>query len=111
VVTHETPLVLKIKKAILKAYPSAWAFKVVGSREQESGVPDLLVCVDGLLFGIEVKYQRPGESHEHALDRATALQKIQIAELRAAGATAGVVTTAAEALDMIRERLSAWEER
>jgi hypothetical protein len=98
---NESVLVSHIRKMILARYPTAWVFKVVGNPQQESGVPDLLVCVEGKLFGLEVKRQRPGESESAARGRATALQVSHIARLRMAGATADVVISGAEALEII----------
>lgn len=99
--SKEGPLVTAITKAVQRAYPSAWTFKVVGSPTQMSGVPDLLVCIDGHLFGFEVKHQKPGESREHALGRATPIQCRQIERITEAGGTARVILSAGEALDII----------
>lgn len=100
--TNEAGLVVDIAKAILKAYPSVWMFKVVGGPYQMAGVPDLLACVDGLLVGMEAKFIRPGESHEHAVERATPGQRVQITRINASGGVAGVVTSSEEALALIR---------
>ena len=103
----ESVLVNKIRKAILTAYPDeSWVFKVVGSPQQQAGIPDLLVCVRGHLLGLEVKARRAGESEESARGRATPLQLAQLDRLRAAGATAAVVLTAGEALDLIAATLA-----
>jgi len=103
--TNEADLVDAIRVSIVKAYPSAWFFKVVGHPYQMSGVPDLLVVIEGLLFGMEVKYRRPGESRMAAIARATPNQLIQLRKLRAAGAVAEVVMSVEEALSMIDTRL------
>lgn len=66
------------------------------------GIPDLLICLDGLLIGIEIKFPRPGESVEHARARATSQQRRQIRLINDAGGMAGVVTSVQEALDLIR---------
>jgi hypothetical protein len=98
----ETVLVNKIRKAILTAYPDeSWVFKVVGSPQQETGIPDLLVCVRGHLLGLEVKARRPGESALAARGRATPIQLAQLDRLLRAGATVAVVLSEAEALDAI----------
>lgn len=97
----ETKLVTKIKKAIEAAYPEGWVMKVTGGPYQMAGVPDLLVCIEGRLIGIEVKKQRGGESELHARSRVTPLQVAQLEKLRRAGATAGVVLSVEEALDLI----------
>lgn len=104
--TSEAKLVTAIVKALAKQYPWAWIFKVVGSPFQMTGVPDLLVCVEGHLFGFEVKFQRPGESQKHALDRATPGQRVQISRLRNAGATADVITSVQEAVATIEAWLT-----
>ena len=101
----ETKLVARIRKAIAKRYPSAWAIKVHGDSYQETGLPDLLLCVEGHLIGLEVKCPRPGESREHALARATPKQRAQLARIRAAGGTGAVVVSEEEALDVIGRAL------
>lgn len=101
----ESVLVNNIRKAIIARYPSAWVVKVVGTPQQESGIPDLLTLIEGHLFGLEVKARRAGESEESARGRATPLQLAQLDRLRAAGATAAVVLTAGEALDLIAATL------
>lgn len=107
--TNESQLVGLICRRLRKVYPGCWVFKVVGSPYQETGIPDLLVCVEGRLVGIEVKFQRPGESIEGALSRATPGQRVQIMRIRNAGGTAGVVTTVEGALDLIEEARSQGE--
>lgn len=96
---------MEIVKAVLTTYPGSWVFKVVGSPYQMTGVPDLLICVKGMLAGVEVKFVRPGESPEHARERATPGQRVQIARINAAGGIAGVATSAEEALDIIERGL------
>lgn len=103
--SNEAGTVAAIWKAIHREYPKAWRFKVVGSPYQMSGVPDLLLCVEGLLVGLEVKYQRPGESVEHALSRVTPRQWQQIREINQAGGYAAVVLNPAGALAAIGEAL------
>jgi hypothetical protein len=107
VATHETPLVAAIAREIKKRYPGCWVFKVVGSPFQMTGVPDLLLTIEGHTYGFEVKYQRPGESVQHARGRATPGQLKQIKDLRRAGATADVILSAAEAIAVIEHTGSA----
>lgn len=102
---RESTVVASIHKVIVEKYPQAWVFKVFGNAFQMSGVPDLLVCIDGLLFGLEVKAPRSSETREAAAGRATALQMLQIKRLVEAGAVAAVVTSPAEALAVIADRL------
>jgi len=110
VATNEKGVVDAIRAAIMREHPENWTFKVVGSPLQMAGVPDLLVCIDGLLLGIEVKFQRPGESLAHAVGRATPQQLVQIHRLRRAGAVADVVTAPEQALALIRARLERREQ-
>jgi hypothetical protein len=99
--TTETGLVAAITVAVKKAYPTAWIFNVHGGTYQMAGVPDLLIVIDGLLIGAEVKHQKPGESEQHARERATIIQRKKIADIIAAGGMAGVVLTPAETLELI----------
>ena len=100
-VQGEAQLVSSITRAIHEHYPSAWWLKVHGGGYQRSGIPDLLVCLDGHLLGLEVKHQKPGESAEAARARATPLQLLEIAKLRESGATSQVVLSVAEVLDLL----------
>ena len=103
--TNEKGVVAAISAAIYAKYPTAWVFKVVGGPFQMSGVPDLLVCVHGLLIGLEVKFQRPGESREAALSRVTPGQRGQIHAIRRAGGYADAVLSVDEALAAIEAAL------
>lgn len=99
--TNETGVVNRIVKAVKKKYPSAWIFKVHGGPMQMVGVPDLLLIVHGRIIGAEVKFQRPGESLEHAKGRASPTQRVQIQKIIRAGGMAGVVTSVEETFDLI----------
>lgn len=103
--TDETGLVKAIVRAVRKHYPTAWIFNVVGHPYQMTGVPDLLIVVDGLLIGAEVKHPRPGESDQHARERATPGQRVQIQRINRAGGMAGVVITVEEAMELIERGL------
>ncbi len=50
---------------------------------------------------MEIKFPHPGESIEHARERATPQQRQQIRRIVNAGGMAGVVTSVEEALDLI----------
>lgn len=103
--TSEAGLVGSISRAIIKAYPASWVVKIHGNPYQESGLPDLFVVVDGRFIGIEVKNVRPNESTEYARARVTPRQHYQINRIRAAGASAGVVVSVAEAFELIEQAL------
>ena len=97
----ESGLVRAIIRAVLRQHPSAWVFKTVGGPYQVSGVPDLILCVNGRFLAFEVKHQKPGESLAHARSRATPQQRWQLRMIAGAGGTALVVTTADEVLAAI----------
>lgn len=101
----ETALAKRVVNAIKDHYPSSWVLKVHGSAYQRSGIPDLLVCVDGLLIGIELKHQYTGESEDHVLSRVTAAQRREIRKIEEAGGTSGVAWSVDMALDMISQAL------
>lgn len=103
---NETGLVKQIRSAIVEAYPEALVIKIHGSPYMPVGIPDLVVCVQGLFVGIEVKHQKPGESHQHALGRVTEVQHRQLERIRTAGGTAGAATSAQEALAIIEEAVN-----
>jgi hypothetical protein len=102
----ETALVGRMKRAIVQRWPDAWTLKVHGSTYQAGGVPDLLVLTGSCLVSLEVKAPRPGESHDHARSRCTALQRVRIAQVRRAGGTAGCVVTVDEALSLVEWALT-----
>lgn len=100
----ETVLVNRIRDRILKEYPDAWVRKIHGSPYQQAGIPDLLVCLDGQLFGLEVKAPRAGESRAALERRVTPLQRAEMRKMTAAGAVAAVVTSDSEALSALKGR-------
>jgi hypothetical protein len=101
----ETKLVGRIRDAITDEYPDAWITKISGGPYQTAGIPDLLVCIKGILFGLEVKAQRVGESREHALGRTTDRQQAQIDGINRAGGIATTVLSPGEALALIEDGL------
>lgn len=109
--TNESQLVGAIAKDISKAHPGCWIFKVVGSPYQMVGVPDLLVVVEGLLFGLEVKHVKPHETPLAARRRTTAVQRSQILRINKAGGVATTIVTPQEALGVIARGLRQMKER
>lgn len=69
-----------------------WVRKTHGSAFSVTGDPDLIAIKAGRVYGLEVK--RPG-------GRVTKIQRHRLAELEAAGAIVGVVTSLEEALDLV----------
>lgn len=100
--TSESGVVASIVRTVRREYPGAWIMKVHGGPMQTAGIPDLLMCIDGLFIAAEVKHQKPAESEQHARERATPLQRAQIAKIIESGGMAGVVIDAAGTLDLIR---------
>lgn len=87
----------KVKKAIVAELKrrSIWYCSPIGSMFGNAGVPDLLCCVRGRFFGIEVK--APGK-----LNTVTALQQDQISRIISSGGVAILadsVDTVVAALD------------
>jgi hypothetical protein len=109
VATNETGLVSEIVRAVHDRFPGSFGFKVHGGPFQVAGLPDLMFCIGGWFIGLEVKFQRPGESVEAALARTTPLQSAQIARIRSAGGVAAVVTSVQQALDLIGRELETRE--
>lgn len=102
---NEAGLQKQIVKAVKKKYPSAWIFHPVGNPYQETGVPDLLMIIETVLIGAEIKFLRPGETREHAMSRVSKRQRIQISRINAAGGMAGAVVSVEETLDLIERGL------
>jgi hypothetical protein len=109
--TSEKALQGRIVKAIKKEWPGAWCFHPVGGPYQVAGIPDLLVCVQGRLIGIEVKHRKPSESREHALGRVTPQQRHQLNRIIEAGGVAGAVVSVEEAIGLVRSALPPTEEK
>lgn len=72
----------KVVKPFLKRLPNCQFFKVHGSMFQESGIPDIIACINGKFVALELKAER---------GKPTALQLYKIEQYRKAGAYARVV--------------------
>ena len=70
----------------------AKAVKMHGNEYSEAGIPDLLVCFQGMFLALEIK--RPGAYP-------TRLQKVQLQRFKDAGAIAGVVRSVEDVETMI----------
>lgn len=71
----------------LKSLDDVWFFKVHGGPFQTAGIPDILACRDGRLFGFEVKQQGK---------KATPIQQRTIDLINDAGGVALVVSSVEE---------------
>ena len=99
---NEGALVADIWKQLIQKYPKAYLIKVHGGMYQEAGIPDLLLVIDGLLIGIEVKHPKASESREHALDRTTLRQRIHLRRIIEAGGMAGVAVDVDSAMHLVQ---------
>lgn len=95
----EGRLQLLIRKALELEFPGSWWIKVHGGPYQSAGIPDLIGCVRGTMFGLEVKL--PGE-------RATLIQLATLDKMKLAGACTGIVTGIEEALEFVHAELFKW---
>jgi len=69
-----------------------WWMKVQGNEYTRAGITDLLLCVEGLFVGIEVK--QPGENPSE-------IQKYEMGKMIAAGGHAGVAHSLEEAIRIV----------
>lgn len=90
----ERRLTTNILKTLRQRWPEAWWIKVHGGPMQQGGIPDIIGCVNGQLVGLEVKL--PGGGHG-----VTDLQAHTMKQIRLAGGIAVVVTSVAEAEDLV----------
>lgn len=70
-------------REFLKSLPNQWHFKVFGNAFQESGIPDLVGCINGRLVALEIKSTR---------GKASELQLYKIDLINKAGGYATVVS-------------------
>lgn len=93
----ETRLRKRIVKALTERYPTGYFRKIHGNAFQNVGVPDLLCCVEGKFFGLEIK--RPGK-------HATPAQELEMAKIRKARGFASEIDSVKGALDFVKGELS-----
>lgn len=107
----ETALALKMRKEGIARYGARFRpVKYVGCLGAETGVSDLLVCMDGLFVACEVKSPESSThkrktlqaSIEHALTVGpTAKQRIYVDEILASGGCAGFAATVEQFMAML----------
>lgn len=92
----------KLSREIMKALKlRGWfCFKVHGSAMMMSGLPDIIVCAGGRFFGLETKM--PLKRYNTSPGQDNVRNKI-----KAAGGICEVVSSPAEAVDLIERTLSA----
>ena len=92
----ESKLSRKILDALrLEGY---FAFKIHGSKYMMAGLPDIIVCANGLFIGLETKV--PGK-----LGNTSESQKRVHTKIRAAEGSVYVVASVSRALEVVQETL------
>jgi hypothetical protein len=81
----ERDFLLSFMAEVKKRRPNMWSFKVHGEPMQVRGVPDILMCYEGLFLGLEFKIIRGGSL------RVSPLQTYTIDLIRGAGGFATIV--------------------
>lgn len=104
--SNESGVVEAIRKRIAAEWPTSATWKMHGSIYMETGIPDVLCCVEGRLIFLEVKHRKPGESEARAYGRTSVEQVRQIRRIRAAGGAACTVLDENEAVWAVREALT-----
>ncbi len=90
----ESTLTTKIIKFIKSNYKNAYAVKYYGGMYGTAGTPDILACIDGKFFGLEVKVPQ-------RKNNVSKLQDKTINDINKAKGVAGVVTSIEEAKELI----------
>lgn len=104
--SNESGVVEAIRKRIAAEWPTSATWKMHGSIYMETGIPDILCCVEGRLIFLEVKHRKPGESEARAYGRTSVEQVRQIRRIRAAGGAACTVLDEDGAVVAVREALT-----
>jgi hypothetical protein len=94
--TPETKLKVRILKYLASFGKDIWFFKVAGGPFQMPGVPDIIGCYRGKMFGIEAK-SKSGKPTDRQLH--------EIEKINAAGGVAGLAYSLEDA-QAIMEKLA-----
>lgn len=94
---RETGIVTRIVKTLERDVGGYWIKIWGGGNYQRAGLPDLIGCVEGLFFGLEVK--QPGGDYDP-------LQRYEAQQIKIKGeGTARCVHSPEEALAVVRKAL------
>jgi len=93
--TPEAKVKAKIR-AYLASLPGVWYCQPIGGAYSSHGVPDIVGCVSGQMFAIEVK--APGKR-----GNTTPLQRMQLQAIAAAGALSMVACDVEEVIAAFKE--------
>ena len=90
----------KLSSKIMASLRAAgyWCFKVHGSALQMSGIPDILVCADGIFIGLETKMP---DKRSNVSPR----QELVMGEIGAAGGYCSVICSEVEAMEYVESIL------
>lgn len=91
----EAYLQRKIRKGLMAKFGGKWV-KWHGNKWGSAGMPDLVGCVKGQFYGIEVKM--PGK-------HLTELQAATLEEYEEVGAVVGTATTLEEAISIVQNHI------
>ena len=94
----ESTLQRKIRKKLQEEFRGSFWFKVHGGPYQVMGLGDLIGCVLGTFFMLEIKH--PDENHPVSI-----IQEKRIKEVLTAGGVACVVESVEEALEVVYEHI------
>jgi hypothetical protein len=96
----------KLSRSIMTALRlEGWfCFKVHGSEHMMAGLPDIIVCAEGLFIGLETKM--PDKRNN-----TSARQDYVHGEIQAAGGYAGVVCSPEEAVHVVRAYIELQREK
>jgi hypothetical protein len=93
----EARLQRKIQDAVKRRYfEDIFIFKVWGSEHMMAGLPDLIGCIGGKFFGLEVKM--PDKR-----DNVSRRQAFVMGRIKFAGGKTGVVTSPEDAIELLDE--------
>jgi hypothetical protein len=91
----------KIKDSIQQVFAPCVVYHIHGEGHQEAGIPDLICCIQGRFFGLEVKDDEEEE--------ATEIQQFQIRRITKANGYATTVHNSEEAISFIKFKLQGEE--
>lgn len=95
-VKGESRLQRRIQRRLKREFANLFIMKVHGNEFQRAGIPDLLLCLQGLFISLEVKMPK---------GRLSDVQKEVIREIKKAGGQAFVVEDPETAVQVIRRVL------
>jgi hypothetical protein len=90
----ESQLKEKVMRYIKAKYPNAWLYK--SADRWTSGIPDLILCIDGKFIAIELKVGN---------NKPTRIQQYVLKKIQEAGGQSGVCRSLNEVKTFLKERV------